>query len=76
MIKDEIFKNILQINWFKYEDHRGYDYQWYIRDDWYCIIYKGKEIHIINWSWDLILCRNKSECIWQLALRQIINRLF
>lgn len=73
--KEEKFKEILRINWFKW--NVWWDLYWYERDDGYCIVYqKGKEIHIVDWEGDVFFCKNIDEVIGKLALLWIINRLF
>jgi len=67
-------KEILSINWFKYNWNK------YLRDDWYYIDVLQKEYkgwyYVVDWEWNAYQCKNQEEMIWFLSLKWIINRLF
>lgn len=70
-ISKEIFKNILKINWFKYEWRK------YTRDDWiYIEVVSAWNYVIVDWEGEITECNSQWELIWWLALYGVINRLF
>ena len=69
-IQDFIWKNVMKINWFKK------DWLKYVRDDWIEINFTAWMHNIVFWDWTVIYCETKRECMWDLVLRNIINRLF
>lgn len=69
-MKDDKYKNLMKLNWFKKE------WNYYNRDDWL-------QINCSAWMWNLVYpdgmvvyCTTREQMVWELVLRNIINRFY